>query len=126
MVMADRSIASIASDPGRRSRPSVLRIDGPLLGPTQSELARRVETLLDRGERWLVLDLRQLSELDAAGVGELVLAFNRTRVAGGKLQIANASRHVQTLLDVTCVSKLLTTFRDPYPAPQPHAPNVWA
>jgi anti-anti-sigma factor len=88
--------------------PSVIRIAGPLLGPRQTELARRVETRLDRGERWLVLDLRKVSEIDAAGVGQLVRAFNRTRAAGGMLQIANARRRVQTLLDVTCVSNVLT------------------
>jgi anti-sigma B factor antagonist len=88
--------------------PSVIRIAGPLLGPTQTELARRVEARLDRGERWLVVDLRKVSEIDAAGVGQLVRAFNLTRAAGGMLQIANASRRVQTLLDVTCVSNVLS------------------
>jgi anti-anti-sigma factor len=77
-----------------------------------ADVARRVETRLDRGERWLVLDLRTVSEIDAAGVGELVRAFNRTRAAGAVLQIASASRRVQTLLDVTCVSKLLPAFSE--------------
>jgi anti-sigma B factor antagonist len=78
----------------------------------QTELRHRVDTLLDRGERWLVLDLRTLSGIDAAGVGELVRAFNRTRAAGGMLQVANTGRRVQTLLDVTGVSTLLTAYRE--------------
>jgi anti-sigma B factor antagonist len=89
------------------SDPSILRVEGSLRAPMHHELARRVETLLEGGERRLVLDLARLSEIDAAGVGELVEAFNRTSAAGGVLRIAHASRRVRTLLDLTGVSKLL-------------------
>jgi anti-sigma B factor antagonist len=71
------------------------------------ELTRRVQRLLDRGERRVVLDLAGLSEIDAAGVGELVETFNRTNAAGGVLKITHANTRIQTLLDVTCVSTLL-------------------
>ena len=87
--------------------PSILRVEGSLRAPTHHKLARQVEALLDRGERRVVLDLATLSEIDAAGVGELVDALNRTRAAGAVLEIAHASRRVRTLLEITGVTKLL-------------------
>jgi anti-sigma B factor antagonist len=72
-----------------------------------TELARRVQTQLDRGQRQLVLDLARVDEIDAAGVGELVRAFNRTSAAGGVLKIAHANTRIRRLLDVTGLMKLL-------------------
>jgi anti-anti-sigma factor len=92
---------------GRRPHASILRIEGPLYAPMHTELGRRVQTQLDLGQRQLVLDLARVDEIDAAGVGELVRAFNRTSAAGGVLQIAHANRRIRRLLDITGLLKLL-------------------
>jgi anti-anti-sigma factor len=70
-------------------------------------LRRNVEALAGRGERQVVLDLADLSDIDAAGVGELMRAFNAMKAAGGVLQIAHARRHVRKVLHITGVFKLL-------------------
>jgi hypothetical protein len=57
------------------TRVSVLEVEGTLRAPMNRELSHRVETLLCRGERRVVLDLVRLTDIDAAGVGELVGAF---------------------------------------------------
>jgi anti-anti-sigma factor len=90
------------------TRVSVLEVEGTLRAPMNRELGHRVETLLCRGERRVVLDLVRLTDIDAAGVGELVSAFNMTNAAGGILRIARASRRVRRLLDVTGVLSLLS------------------
>jgi anti-anti-sigma factor len=87
---------------------SVLQIEGTLRAPMNAELRHRVEALLCRGERQVVLDLVQLTDIDAAGVGELVGAFNVTTAAGGTLRIARANRRVRYLLDITGVSSVLS------------------
>ena len=73
-----------------------------------SELSQRVEATIRVGRRRVLLDLSRLSALDAAGVGELVRAFNTARAAGGVLQIANANRHVRKVLQIAGVLDLLT------------------
>ena len=60
---------------------SVLEVEGTLRAPMNRELGHRVEALLCRGERRVVLDLVRLTDIDAAGVGELVGAFNMTNEA---------------------------------------------
>ena len=91
---------------------SILPVDGALRAPVTAKLRRRVEALVGRGERQVVLDLADLSDIDAAGIGELVRAFNALKAAGGVLQVAHASRHVRRLLQVTGVLTLLNRGSD--------------
>ena len=91
-----------------RPQPSIVHVEGTLRAPVSSELRGNVEGLIGRGVRRIRLDLSRLSEIDAAGVGELVRAFNATSAAGGVLQVAHVTRRVRQLLDVTGVLKLLT------------------
>ena len=86
---------------------AILPLEGALRAPATVKLRRRVEALLGGGERQVVLDLADVSEIDAAGIGELVRAFNAMTAAGGVLQVAHASQHVRKLLQVTGVLTLL-------------------
>ena len=90
------------------TRRSILEVDGALRAPVTSELRHRVQALLVRGERRILLDLSRLSHLDAAGVGELVCALRTTHAAGGVLEVAHASRRVGQLLHIAGVLQLLT------------------
>ena len=110
------AVGSIRCHPGPGGRATILHVTGTLRAPAHTVLARRVEARLARGERRLVLDLGGLSEIDAAGLGELVRAFNRTAAAGGVLEITRANRRIRALLDATCLSAVLTS------AQRAHAP----
>jgi anti-anti-sigma factor len=82
----------------RSDEVSVLRVERPLRAPVTLELRHRVQALLRSGERRILLDLVGVSELDAAGVGELVHAYNMTTGASGVLRIANSAGSVRDLL----------------------------
>lgn len=85
----------------------VVRVSGSLLAPVRRDLSQTIGALIRRGERQVLLDLRGLDDVDAAGVGELVRAFNMMRAAGGVLGIAQANRHVRRLLRTAGVFTLL-------------------
>jgi anti-anti-sigma factor len=76
----------------------VVQIRGALRAPMSGELRHCVQALLGRGERRIVLNLAGVSELDAAGLGELVRAHNIAVSAGGVLRIANAGGRIRTIL----------------------------
>jgi anti-anti-sigma factor len=76
----------------------MLHISGALCAPTSGHLVRRVESLLDRGERSIVLSLADVSDLDAAGVGALVGARNLAEAAGGSLRVVDAAGWTRALL----------------------------
>lgn len=90
------------------TRCHIISVDGALRVPIESRLMPRVQAALRGGARRVRLDLSRLSSIDAAGVGELVAAFNATRAAGGVLDIAHADGRVRRVLEATGVYTLLT------------------
>ena len=81
---------------GRRS---VLFLEGALRTPIDGGLRHTVRTLLRSGQRVIVLDLTGVPSIDAAGVGELVRAYNMTGAAQGVLRIVQATARVQRILE---------------------------
>jgi anti-anti-sigma factor len=68
----------------------------------------RILSALRYGPQRVRLDLSRLTSIDAAGVGELMTAFNATKAAGGVMDITNARGPVRRILEVTGVYPLLT------------------
>ena len=86
----------------------VVAVEGPLRRPVNRVLRGSVRALLGQGERVIVLDLAAVTRIDAAGVGELVRAFNMAAAVNGRLRIANASPWVSEVLERAGVFDLLT------------------
>jgi anti-anti-sigma factor len=87
---------------------TMLHVTGTLRSPADAVLCPKVQELLRRGERRVLLDLSGVSDIDAAGVGELIRAFDVAFGAGGALEIAAVSPRVHRVLETTGVLSLLT------------------
>jgi anti-anti-sigma factor len=87
---------------------SVVSIEGRLRVPVDRQLRHRIQALLRRGERCLVLDLAGVSRIDAAGIGELVRVYNMTTAAHGILRIVHPTDWVQLILERVGLLKILT------------------
>jgi anti-anti-sigma factor len=90
----------------------IVYVAGPLRVPIGRELRRSVRHLLRRGERAIVLDLAQVSRIDAAGVGELVRAYNMTVAVDGLLRVVNATGWVGEILKRVGLFDLLSADVD--------------
>jgi anti-anti-sigma factor len=77
----------------------VLYLDGPFWTPVPHELRHRVKDLIDRGEQRIVIDLARVSKIDAAGIGELVRAYNIARAANATVRVANATLWVRDVIE---------------------------
>lgn len=87
---------------------SVLNVVGPLRAPVSLALRRRVRALLRRGERSILVDLARVTDLDAAGLGELAHVYRMADAANGVLQVACTTRMVRKLLGLTGLLQVLT------------------
>jgi len=80
-------------------------------------LQNTVLGLLLRGERDILLDLHRVTRIDAAGVGELIRAYNMSAAAGGSLRIVHATPWVREILErvqlFELLSGLVTDVRQP-------------
>jgi anti-sigma B factor antagonist len=86
---------------------SVLHLEGALRALVGPELRRRVESLLRRGDGFILLDLAGVPDCDAAGVGELVRVFAMAGRARGVLQVTHAASRVRRPLELAGLFELL-------------------
>lgn len=77
-----------------------------VFGEESSELRDRVRALISSEAR-IVLNLSEVTYIDSGGLGTLVSLYTSARNAGAAIKLANLTRRVGDLLQVT---KLLTVF----------------
>jgi len=70
-------------------------------------LKDKVQSLIQQGQKNILLDLSDVSYVDSAGLGELVQAYATTKNRGGALKLLSVTKRLEDLLVVT---KLLTVF----------------
>ena len=80
-------------------RACVLYLRGALQTPVDGELEQQVRAHLDRGARVIILDLNLMSRIDAAGVGDLVRAYNMVIATNGVLWVVHPTAWVRHILD---------------------------
>ena len=70
-------------------------------------LKDKVQSLLQQGNRKLLLDMGNVSYVDSAGLGQLVQVYATTSHLGGSLKLLRVTKRLKDLLVLT---KLLTVF----------------
>lgn len=78
-----------------------------VFGDESSLLRDEVKKAIADGQKRIVLNLGEVSYIDSGGLGTLVALHTTAHNAGGTIKLANLTRRVGDLLQVT---KLLTVF----------------
>jgi anti-sigma B factor antagonist len=73
-------------------------------------LKERVASLVEEGEKQIVLSLGQLTFVDSSCIGEIVSCSLTVARAGGMLKLANPARRIQELLLVTRLGDIFETY----------------
>ena len=77
------------------------------LGEGSATVRDTVHDLLSKGQKRILLNLRDVNYIDSSGIGELVSAFTATKKQGGELKLLNLTKKIHDLLQIT---KLYTVF----------------
>ena len=77
------------------------------LGEGSATVRDTVHDLLSKGQKRILLNLRDVNYIDSSGIGELVSAFTAAKKQGGELKLLNLTKKIHDLLQVT---KLYTVF----------------
>lgn len=97
---------SIAEE--QRKDVTILKLSGRLvLGEESNELRSTIKRLVDSGDKKIIVDLSDVPYIDSAGLGTLVSAFASVTNSGGSMKLANISRKIHDILNIT---KLVTVF----------------
>ncbi len=86
----------------------VIDVDGKVvLGDGDVEIKQAVDTLLQKGNTKIILNLAKVPYLDSAGLGEIIRCFTALRRSGGSLKLLAPNPRIVDLLNIT---KLLNVF----------------
>jgi anti-anti-sigma factor len=87
----------------------VLEITGRItIGRECKQLEWAVDTLVREQEKKIIFDLSGVTHLDSTGVGIIVMSAGQVKQAGGELRLAGASKHIEQVLKVTSMDKLVS------------------
>lgn len=75
-------------------------------------LRNKIKELMTAGHKNVLLNLRELTYLDSAGMGELVGACTTLRNLGGDLRLVNPQERVSHLLRMTKLTMIFRIFED--------------
>ncbi len=92
----------------RNGNVTVLDLQGNIrLGEGNIELHNILRFLVEKGERRILLNLANVTNIDSSGLGELVAGYTTLQRNGGELKILRLTERVHELMMIT---KLLTVF----------------
>src|SRR6186713_855444 len=86
----------------------VLDLKGKMtLGEGDELLKDKINSLVQQGQRKVVLNLEGVPYIDSAGLGEIVRTYTTISRQGGSMKLLNLTKRITDLLSIT---KLLTVF----------------
>jgi len=86
----------------------VLELQGKItIGEGDVLMRKHIKEQVEKGEKNLVLNMKEVKYMDSSGVGELVSSFTSVKNAGGSLKLANLQSRILDLLQLTA---LITVF----------------
>jgi anti-sigma B factor antagonist len=86
----------------------VLDVKGKItLGEGDELLKDKVNSLVNQGQKKIILNLAGVPYIDSAGLGEVVHTYTTVSRQGGSLKLLNLTKRMTDLLSIT---KLLTVF----------------
>ena len=77
---------------------------------TDVTLHQIVKDQLDDGKRSILLNLSEVEFIDSFGVGEILASYISTQNLGGKLKLAQISKKLYIVFQVTMLTKVLEIF----------------
>jgi len=83
-----------------------------VLGNRLGEVEHTIRGKIKQGSRKLVLDFSGLKFIDSAGIGMLAMWFGLMEREDGKIAVAGATAHVNELLEMTHLNRLLGMYPD--------------
>ena len=87
---------------------TILDLSGKMtLGEGDELLREKIASLVNAGQKNLLLNLDGVPYIDSAGLGEMVRSYTTVSRKGGKLKLLNLTKRIEDLLSIT---KLLTVF----------------
>ena len=92
---------------------TILDLSGPIaLGESSALFGKAIRELTSNDRTKIILNLRDVSSVDSAGIGGLVRAYILVKTRTGEMKLLNPAKKVYDLLDITRLLRVLDVFTD--------------
>ena len=86
----------------------VLEITGKItIGRDCQHLEWTTESLVKENRKKIIFDLTRVSHIDSTGIGIIVTSAGQVKEAGGELRLAGVNNHVEHILKMTNINKVV-------------------
>ena len=103
---------------------TILRLTGRLiLEEGEAPLKEHVDALVRQGRNKIIIDVRDVTRLDSAGIGMLVSKYVTVHRHGGVIKLLNMTRHTSRLMDITNLDQVFECFDSEEDAIRSFAPE---
>ncbi len=86
----------------------ILEITGRItIGRDCQHLEWATENLVREKQKKIILDLTKVTHIDSTGIGIIVMSAGQIKEAGGQLRLAGAIEHVDQVLKMTNIDKIV-------------------
>ena len=83
-----------------------------MLGQSSAVLRQAILDLTAKRQSKIVLNFRDVTSIDSAGVGELVAAYAEIKRIEGRVRLLNPPKKVCEMLELTQLSKIFQVYAD--------------
>lgn len=93
----------------------VLELDGRLDASTSNILEKKLTEFLAGGEKYFILDFKELDYISSAGLRVLLMTAKKTKGNGGKVALSSLKEHVKEVFDIagfTAIFPICSTRED--------------
>ena len=88
----------------------VLEITGRItIGRECKQLEWGTDSLVrEKQQKKIIFDLSGVTHIDSTGIGIIVMSAGQAKQAGGELRLAGANKHIEQVLKLTSLDKIVT------------------
>lgn len=83
-----------------------------MLGDSSAVLRAAMGDLMNKQCNKILLNFRDVTEIDSAGIGELLAAFHAVKSKDGQLKLLNPPKKIRDVLKLTQLLKVLDVYTD--------------
>lgn len=92
---------------------AIMELSGRVtLGEATGKVREAVRNMVTQGHQKVVLNLKAVSYIDSAGLGEVIGAYTTVKNSGGEMKLVGATGRALDLLQVTRLMTLFESFDD--------------
>lgn len=94
----------------KKDKAFVIILEGRLDSTNSGEMEKKFISLLEKGEKNLLIDFSALDYISSAGLRVMLMAAKKSKAAGGKVVLASLTDNVKEVFDIAGFSSIFPIF----------------